>query len=380
MWAGTRRWAGNTANTSLKAARGQAAYARERILRGYAALPAELGQRLHNIAQSVAQAEFFQIYQKANARRARRSTDLFELLLATLRGTHYTARIKASWRAAGSEMSGTHATGYTFALLKSLRWILQAILWNGAIHPLLMLTGALLGLIAVNLLVFPAWLALAEGIALLRVVIKAVWNAVVSVYAAIAPGATAIAAGLLSALVLVSGQALAAGELFLGSAATAVTYTAGKITAAVVAVGGYATGKTVHYVGAPLAALAIAVVGSVLGVASGAAAAVTGGVLVVAGLAGEAVIVIAGQVAAGGVLVGGYAASLVAAASLVVYDLGKAVLVIVAYELASGLIIAYSIALQLCAHAVLALADVSYLLLSLEGPKWALNSAKGNVN
>lgn len=378
MWAATIHLARRTAQASRRASRRHAADAREQFVKDYAALPAKFGEHLKNIAECVSPRKFIGVYQNANRKRAGLSRELSHLFVDTIRGNHYTNDIKTSFRKARSELSAQHDTGYTFALLKALRWIMQGILWDAAIKPVVKMTGALLGYAIVNIVIFPVRLALNASVAVILAAVQAISNSVVLVYEIIVPSASAAAVGLFSVVVLIGGQLLAGGELLVGAVATAGTYVVGKMTAVVIASGGYVVGKIVQYVGAPLFTVCIAVGGSMFGVVVGAATAVAGSLIVIAGVTGEMITQITGHVAAGSVLVGGFIAAVIAGAVLGAYELIKAVVVPVIYELGAGLIIIYSILLQLSAHVVLAVADVAYLLLSLEGARWVLHLVKGD--
>jgi len=242
------------------------------------------------------------------------------------------------------------------------------------------LAGATLGYVTINAVAFPALITVREGVAVANVAVQVTWNSAASIYEVTAPSATAALAGLFSAVELVGGQTLAAGELVAGSAATAGTYGVGKTAAAATAGGGYFTGKTVQYVGAPLSTVGIAAGGSTLGVVAGTATAVTGAGMATVGAAGEAVTQVTGNAAAVTVLTGGTAASVVAGTALGSYELAKAVVVPAGYELGAGLVLGYGTLSQLGAQTVLAVADASYMVLSLEGPNWVLYAVKGKVD
>jgi hypothetical protein len=49
------------------------------------------------------------------------------------------------------------------------------------------------------------------------------------------------------------------------------------------------------------------------------------------------------------------------------------------YELGGGIVLGYGTTSQLAAHSVLAVADASYLVLSLEGPRWVIYAVKGEL-
>lgn len=379
LWAGTLALAGETSEGSLAASGRHASFASERFVKGYAALPEKLGQRAGAVRESVSLNKFVDAYQRSNEWRSEQSGKMTDIVVGTT--ANYTKDIGESFGAAGRELSqGSKETGYTLAALKSLRWVLQGIFWDATIKPVGKLAGASLGYVTVNTVAFPALVTVREGVAVANVAVQVTWNSAASVYDVTAPSATAALAGLFSAVELVGGQVLAGGELVAGSAATAGAYGVGKTAAAATAGGGYLTGKTVQYVGAPLSTVGVAAGGSAIGVVAGTATAVTGGGVAAVGAAGEAVTQVTGNVAAGTVLMGGSAASVVAGTALGTYELTKAVVAPVGYELGAGLVLGYGTLSQLSAQTVLAVADASYMVLSLEGPNWVLYAVKGTVD
>ncbi|HEY0665609.1 MAG TPA: hypothetical protein VGD24_06055 [Gallionella sp.] len=374
MLGGTVALATGTSQASRAASGKHASYAAERFVKGYAALPEKLGQRAEKVSESASLDKFADAYRRSNDWRSEQSGNMTDIVIGT--GANYTNDIKGSFSAAGKELESRN----TFGLLKSMRWVIQGIFWDATIKPVGKLAGASLGYVTVNAVAFPAIITIREGVAVANVAVQVTWNSAASVYEVTAPSATAALAGLFSAVELVGGQALAGGELVAGSVATAGTYGVGKTAAAATAGGGYLTGKTVQYVGAPLSSVGVAAGGTALGVVAGATTAAAGTGLATAGAAGEAATRVTGNLAAGTVLVGGSAASVVAGTALGTYELAKAVVVPAGYELGSGLVLSYGTLSQLSAQTVLAVADASYMVLSLEGPNWVLYAVKGNVD
>ena len=379
MWSGTLALAGKTSEASKAASGRHASYATERFIKGYAAVPEKLGQRVDAVSESASLGKFVDAYQRSDEWRSEQSGKMSDIVVGTT--ASYSKDIGESFSAAKREISqGSLETGYTLAVLKSLRWVVQGIFWDATIKPVGKLAGATLGYVTINAVAFPALITVREGVAVANVAVQVTWNSAASIYEVTAPSATAALAGLFSAVELVGGQTLAAGELVAGSAATAGTYGVGKTAAAATAGGGYFTGKTVQYVGAPLSTVGIAAGGSTLGVVAGTATAVTGAGMATVGAAGEAVTQVTGNAAAVTVLTGGTAASVVAGTALGSYELAKAVVVPAGYELGAGLVLGYGTLSQLGAQTVLAVADASYMVLSLEGPNWVLYAVKGKVD
>lgn len=379
LWTGTLALAGSTSRGSLAASGRHASFAGARFVKGYAALPEKLGERAGAVRESASLDRFVAAYRKSNEWRSEQSAKMSDIVVST--ATNYTSDIKNSFGAAKREITqGSEESGYTLAVLKSLRWVMQGIFWDATIKPVGKMAGASLGYVTVNAVAFPALVTVREGVAVANVAVQVTWNSAASVYDVTAPSAIAALAGLFSAVELVGGQVLAGVELVAGTAATAGTYGVGKTAAAATAGGGYLTGKTVQYVGAPLSTVAVAAGGSAIGVVAGTATAVTGGGVAVAGAATEAVTQVAGNAAAGAVFAGGAAASVVAGTALGTYELAKAVVVPAGYELGAGLVLGYGTVSQLGAQTVLAVADASYMVLSLEGPNWVLYAVKGTVD
>lgn len=374
MLAGTRTLAAETSAANLASSGRHAAYASDRFVKGYAALPEKLGQRASAVKESASLENFAGAFEKSNEWRSEQSGKMTNIVVGT--GANYTKDIADSFSSAGREFAEDKST---FGVLKSLRWVVQGIFWDATIKPVGKLVGASLGYITVNAVAFPALVTVREGVAVANVAVQVTWNTAASAYDVTAPTATAALAGLFSAVELVGGQTLAGGELVGGTLASAGTYGLGKTAAAATAGGGYLTGKTVQYVGAPLSTVGIAAGGSTLGVVAGATTAVAGAGIAAAGVAGEAATQITGNVAAGTVLVGGSAASITAGAALGTYELAKAVVVPAGYELGSGLVLGYGTLSQLSAQTVLAVSDASYMVLSLEGPNWVLYAVKDTL-
>jgi hypothetical protein len=99
----------------------------------------------------------------------------------------------------------------------------------------------------------------------------------------------------------------------------------------------------------------------------------------VTGEASSAATNVFGNVIAGTTLAAGTAVSAGGGAAYGVYQLSKAVVVPVGYELGSGMVLSYETLSQISAHIILGVSDFSYMVLSLEGPRWVLYAVKGNL-
>ncbi|MEO8333026.1 MAG: hypothetical protein ABI479_11395 [Gallionella sp.] len=379
LFTSSKELAKSTSKDSKAAAQRHASYASEHFVQGYAAVPEKLGQRANAIGESASLSNFVDAMQRTNQWRAEKSGKLTDLMSETT--GNYSSDIGKSLNAAKQEITeGSKESGYTLAMLKSLRWVVQGIFWDATIKPVGKLTGASLGYITVNAIAFPTLLVEREGVVVVNVAVQVAWNSAASVYDVTAPSATSAVAGLFSAIELVGGQVLAGGELLGGTVTAAGAYGAGKTAAAATAGGGYVVGKTVQYVGAPISSIGVAVGGSATGVFAGTLTAAAGGGMMVAGVAGEGITQVAGKATSATMVVGGSAVSVATGAALGTYELAKAVVVPTGYELGSGIVLSYGTLSQLSAQTVLAVSDASYMVLSLEGPRWVLYAVKGNVD
>ena len=153
---------------------------------------------------------------------------------------------------------------------------------------------------------------------------------------------------------------------------------AGKVAGLTVKGTGYA-GAGLQYIGIPVAAAGITITGGIVGTAVGTAGAITGGTVRIVGETGAAATQVFGNAIAGTVLAGGTAISTAAGTAAGVYQLSKAVVVPAGYELGSGIVLSYGTLSHIAAHSILAVADASYMVLSLEGPRWVLYAVKGNL-
>lgn len=379
---------------TLALSRRHALFAAEKFVKGYAAAPAKLGQRASAVGEAASLDKFVAAYQRSNEWRASASGKFTDVFVDT--AGHYGSDVGHAFSAAAEEIDkGAKDSGYTLAMLKSLRWVLQGVLWDATIKPVGKMTVATLGYVTVNAVAFPALITVHEGAVVANLAVEVTWNSAGAVYDVTAPTATAAVAGLFSAVELVGGETAAGGGIVAGTAASGGTYVAGKAAAGAAAVGGYAVGKaaagatagggyvagkTIQYVAAPLSAAGIAVGGTAVGVVAGTATAVTGAGVAATGVAGEATARVAGTAAAGAVGAGGSVVSVAAGTALGAYEISKAVVVPAGYNLGAGIVLSYGTMTQLGAQSVLAVSDASYMVLSLEGPRWVLYAVKGNVD
>jgi len=349
-------------------------YAGNAFVKGYAAVPSRMKARVGEMGEKVNEAGFGRIVISENDRRKEWSQKAVELMGDTTK--NYASNVSDSFSKAGKELQ---TTGLSLGVLKSLRWVLQGILWDATIEPAAKMTAASVGYIGVNYLAFPSMIVMREGEAVTKLALEVAWNTTRMGYDIVAPTGVAALAGVYGVLDftgsnLVAGTTAAAGNV-LGYSAAGVSKTAGVLIKG----GGYAAGKGVQYIGVPLASAGIAVGGGAIGTAVGGVGAVSGGALLVTGEAGSVATETFGNIIAGSALVGGTVISTAGGAAYGVYELSKAVVVPTGYELGGGIVLSYGTMSHLGAHSILAVSDCAYLVLSLEGPRWVLYAIKGKT-
>ncbi|HTG01995.1 MAG TPA: hypothetical protein VK654_15550 [Nitrospirota bacterium] len=373
---GSLKTAKGMSDRSRERSAGALEYAKDSFVNGYIAVPARLKKRAAAVGDSLKDAKFGSIAVSENERRREWSQRSVELVTDTVKG--YGSGVSESFGKAGQELDGAYrTTGLSFAIVKSLRWVLQGILWDATVKPVTKMTAASLGYIGVNAVAFPSLVMIREGAATTEVAVEVSWNTAAATYDLVAPTGIAAVAGVYGLLDFTGSHtaaatAAAAGNV-LGYGGAGLSKTAG-----VAVIGaGYAAGKTVEYIGVPLASAGIALGGGTIGTAVGGVGAITGGAVRVAGEAGSTGTQAFGNVIAGTTLVGGTAVSAAGGAAYGVYELSKAVVVPSGYELSSGIVLSYGTLSHLGAQSILAVSDCAYMVLSLEGPRWVLYAVRG---
>ncbi len=353
-------------------------YAGRQFVKGYAAVPKKMQQRAGELGTSLSQMNPITVVRESNEFRKEWSQKTVDLMSDTV--TNYTKNVSGSFEKAGKELSGNYqTTGLSLSVLKSLRWVLQGILWDATIEPAAKMTAASLGYIGVNLVAFPSVVVVREGVATTKLALEVTWDTAGTGYDIVAPTAIAAVAGVYGVADMAVSHAAAA---LTASGGTAIGYgekAATSIAGVTVKGGGYAAGKTVEYIGVPLASAGIALGGGTIGTAVGAVGATGGGAVRVTGEAASATTLVFGNVIAGTTLVGGTVISTAGGTAYGVYELSKAVVVPAGYELGGGLVLSYETLSQISAHSILAVSDCAYMVLSLEGPRWVLYAVKGNT-
>ncbi len=350
-------------------------FARERFIKGYAAVPSSARARAKAVGDDIRELNLPGIFDEEADRRSRWSKKMMDLAGQTV--SNYREDVAHSFKEAAREISDYQTSGISLATLRSLRWILQGLFWDAAIEPVGKISAASVGYIGVNALAFPTIVVMREGKAMTVIAVEVVWNTSKSGYDLVAPSTTAAVAAIYGILDF-TGSNLAAGTVAgAGSLAGLSERALSRITGVTIIGTGYAAGKGLQYIGVPLAAAGVAIGGGTFGVVVGTAEAAAAGTLRVAGETGIATTYVMGNVIAGTTLAGGTAATVGAAAWQGYYQMATAVVLPVGFEFAGGMVLSYGTMAHLGAHSILAVSDFSYLVLSLEGPRWVIYAVKG---
>ena len=353
-------------------------FAGRSFVRGYVALPAKTKQNFHRLDDELSLQNFTMAFSKANKHREQYSNPTVELMGSAI--VDMPSDVGRSLSNAADELSKVNEQGISFSSLKAIRWLVQALLYDAVVKPIGKFSSGLLGYVTVNGIVFPVMVVANEGVELTELAVEVIGGSATTGYDLIAPSATAALAsvygavqflGLNSAAVVTAG-----GGTTVGMAEAGVSQVLGVSVSA----GGYVSGKSVKYIGVPLAAAGITLGGTASGVVSGSSQVVGGSTLLVTSETAALGTQVAGNIIAGVSAAAGTLGSVAVGGGLAVFELSKSVIVPVTYELGSGVVLGYSSLSQLSAHSILAAADMAYMVLSLEGPRWVLYAVKGDLN
>ena len=354
-------------------------FAGKSFVKGYALVPSRMKARGKAIGKRAEEANPLNVVQKDNKLRKQWSQHSLDLLSRTFQD--YTKNISGSFNKAGKELDGEYkTTGVSLSALKSIRWLLKAILWDATVQPAANISAACVGYIGTNVVVYPTMVVVREGVATTKLALEVTWDTAKTGYDIVAPTGVAAVAGVIGLVDYTGSQALAGTTVVTGGALGYSEAGLSQIAGITVQGGGYAAGKGAQYLGIPLASAGITLTGGTCGTAVAVAGGATGGTLFVTGEAGSAATKVFGNVIAGTTLVSGTVVSTAGGVSYGVYELSRAVVVPAGYELAGGVILSYETLAQLSAQSILAVSDCTYMVLSLEGPRWVLYAVKGTVD
>jgi len=376
----SRGWQGARyiSHKSNKAASRNLLFAGDQFVKGYAAVPEKLSKRGKNISRAADIRHFAKGIKRSNHMREQLNENFTELVSDTL--NNYGNNVNESLRnAKDSFRESVGATGFGLAFLQSARWVLQAVLWDGLVEPAAKLGTASIGYVTVNLLIFPAMLVVNEGIPAANLAIEVVWNTAGGTYDLLAPTGTAAVASVYSLFQFTGGNLLAGTTGVAGTTIGATEVFAGQVLGNTVKGVGYVAGKGVQYIAVPVAAAGITVGSGTVGLVAGGAGSIAGTTVAIGGETASLGTKAFGNVIAGSTVAVGATASVAASTTVGVYELSKAVVVPTGYELGGGIVLGYGTMTHLAAHSILAVSDASYLVLSLEGPRWVIYAVKGEL-
>ena len=262
-------------------------FAGNTFVKGYVAVPSKINKRFHEMGESLSETNFSGIIKEENESRRQWSNKAVDLMSDTVR--RYPSNVTSSFSKAANELDGSYSTtGLSFAILKSLRWVLQGILWDATIEPATKITAASVGYIGVNSLAFPSMVVEREGVVTTALAVEVAWDTTKMGYDLVAPSTVASVAATYGLLDYNVSHAVAGAALGVGNVAGYGEAGMSQVASVVVKAGGYAAGRGVQYIGVTLASAGIAVGGGTIGTAVGGVGTVSGGALLVAGEAGSA--------------------------------------------------------------------------------------------
>lgn len=374
--AGSIEAAGDISSGGASRATAALSYGKESFIVGYATAPSRAKKRVAELGDNIENLNILKIAGEENKWRGEWSGKSIELFSDTVNNYGYDA--KESFSKAGKELSENYrTTGLSLSALKVIHYALKGVFWDAAIKPAAKISAASLGYIGVNLVAYPSMVVMREGVATTNLAIEVAWDAAKTGYDIVAPSTIAAVAGVYSVVDFSGSQLIAGTTAISGPVLGYSEKGASKIAAVTVEGTGYAAGKTVQYIGVPLASAGIAVGGGTIGTAVVGVGAVSGGAVRVAGETGAVTTKVFGNIIAGATAVGGTALSVAGGGAAGVYEISKAVVVPTGYELGGGIVLSYGTLSHIAAHSILAVSDASYMVLSLEGPRWVLYAVKG---
>lgn len=353
-------------------------YGKESFIVGYATIPSRVKKRADELGDNIENLNIVNIAGEEDKWRAEWSRKSIELMSDAV--NNYGSDAKESFSKAGKELSENYrTTGLSLSAVKALHYALKGLFWDATIKPAAKISAASLGYIGVNLMAYPTMVVTREGIATTNLAIEVAWDAAKTGYDIVAPSSIAAVAGVYS-VVDFSGSQLVAGTTAVSGPILGYSEKgASKVTAVTVEGTGYASGKMVQYIGVPLASAGIAVSGGTIGTAVVGVGAVSGGAVRVTGETGALTAKVFGNIIAGATAAGGTVISVAGGGAAGVYELSKAVVVPTGYELGGGIVLSYGTLSHLAAHSILTVSDASYMVLSLEGPRWVLYAIKAKT-
>ncbi|MCV6608141.1 MAG: hypothetical protein OIF32_08015 [Campylobacterales bacterium] len=283
-------------NYSEEKGKNNAIYAKDSFILGYAKLPKTLGKRADKINEYLTLDEFTQDYKIADKQREKNSLYFTEILSDTV--DNYSRNVSSSFSKAKEELGTYKESGVAFASIKSLRWVLQGIFYDGLIKPITNLTTGSLGYIAVNGVVFPVMVVTNNGITMSKIAVGVTYNSAIGAYEIVAPTAEASLAGLLSTAQYIGGKVASTAVIGAGTVGSAGIIGGGTVLGAGATVGQVAVGSGVAAGGTAIGT------GIVAGKTIEGGARAVGGTIAGAGVSAGGTVA-GGATVAGGVIAGG---------------------------------------------------------------------------
>jgi len=346
-----------------------------KFIKGYVILPRKWKAR--RLKQKNDINYFKKNWQASLSTREKLSGKFTNIILNT--SNKYGENISQSLNKSKSALENAGETGVGFAALDSMRWLLHALLWDATIAPVSKVGVSTIGFVASNTVVFPVMVVVGESAAVSKVAVEQIYHTGRKTVDIVAP---TFHAALASTYAVSSFAVKSVGSVVVGGAGVVASATVGVVdsfSALTIQTTGSAIGYGVEYVGVPLSTAGIKTTGTMAGVVVGATESLGGTGLLVSGEASALATTATGYTAAGSVAVVGSTGSAVVGSTLGVYEVAKSIAVPSSYQLGSGIVLGYSSMSHLAAHSILGVADASYLVLSLEGPKWVVYAVKGNL-
>lgn len=347
--------AGKEINTSLSTAEfSQGEYdGWKDFIQGYVELPEKLDRRKQKISKSLTLGEFADNFKESNEFREKASGATTYLISDSFK--NYAEDINDSLSRAGQ--GEANEFGYTFAILRSLRWVVDGIVWQGVIKPFGKLTAGAIGYTLANGLVYPVYVVTKTGVTSTQIAVEVIRHTGSGTIELMAPTA----------------------ELALSSLLYSGSYLANKTLESSARASGFIIGNSLEYIGAPIASSVVATSGAVGGVAVGIGGSVLAGATRLSGDVLGLSSNLISKTAAATTFTGGIAMYTLKGVGEAAYEISKAAVVPPSMVLGSGLTLSYGTVSQLAAHSVLAVSDAAYLVLSMEGPSWVIYAVQGKL-
>ncbi len=359
-------------------AKNKMAVAKNDFITGYLAIPEKLKENKLNAVANVGKANPAVVIEKNHIWQEKMSDKNKALIKKTRQ--NYKTNVKKSLSKIQEEFLESYKqTGVAFGALKAMRWALQSALWDITLKPgSKVITGGL-GYLGVNYVAFPVMVVKDESVSVARIAVDMAWNSSKCAYDLTAPSAEAALGAAFGCFEVAGGKIVAGSALTGGVIAGASKVALAKTSSLAVKGGGKALGKTVQYVGVPLAVAGVAAGGKAVGLSVDGAGKLSFATMYTASEVAASGTDVFGNIIAGTTLVGGTTVATVGGAGYGAYQLSKAVAVPSGYELGAGVVLSYDTMTHIAAQSILAVSDCAYLVLSLEGPRWVIYAVKGKT-